>query len=49
MARMAAMVLSAPPFVITVDRPFLFLVRHTGTGAVHFLARVVRPLTGGRA
>jgi serine protease inhibitor len=48
MARTAAMV-AVPPVVITVDRPFLFMVRHTGTGAVHFLARVVRPLTGGRA
>jgi serpin B len=31
------------PIVLRVDRPFLFLVRHTATGAVYFLARVVRP------
>ena len=31
------------PIVVRVDRPFLFLVRHAGTGAVYFLARVVRP------
>lgn len=32
-----------PPLEIRVDRPFLFLVRHQGTGAPYFLARVVRP------
>jgi serine protease inhibitor len=47
-ARMAAMV-AQRPVTVTVDRPFLFLVRHTATGAVYFLARIVRPLTGGRA
>lgn len=31
------------PVVVHVDRPFLFLVRHTATGAGYFLARVVRP------
>lgn len=31
------------PVVVRVDRPFLFLVRHSGSGAVYFLARVVRP------
>ncbi|HEX4221126.1 MAG TPA: serpin family protein [Pseudonocardiaceae bacterium] len=29
--------------VVRVDRPFLFLVRHAASGAVYFLARVVRP------
>ncbi|GAA3560821.1 serpin family protein [Amycolatopsis ultiminotia] len=33
---------TAEPLVVTVDRPFLLLVRHTG-GAVYFFARVVRP------
>jgi serpin B len=32
-----------PPIVVRVDRPFLFLVRHAATGAIYFLARVVRP------
>ncbi|MFF5989496.1 serpin family protein [Prauserella flavalba] len=31
------------PVTVTVDRPFLLLVRHSGTGAVYFLARVVEP------
>lgn len=31
------------PLEVRVDRPFLFLVRHRPTGAVYFLARVVRP------
>jgi serpin B len=31
------------PIVVHVDRPFLFLVRHAETGAIYFLARVVRP------
>ncbi|WP_024875725.1 serpin family protein [Saccharomonospora piscinae] len=37
---------SAPagePVTVTVDRPFLLLVRHRTTGAVYFLARVVEP------
>lgn len=33
----------AEPVVVTVDRPFLLLVRHAATGAVYFSARVVRP------
>ncbi|MBB4682591.1 serpin family protein [Amycolatopsis jiangsuensis] len=33
----------ADPVVVTVDRPFLLLVRHAGSGAVYFFARVVRP------
>lgn len=31
------------PVPVQVDRPFLFLVRHAGTGAVYFMARVARP------
>ncbi|GAB3490367.1 serpin family protein [Amycolatopsis cihanbeyliensis] len=34
---------SGDPVTVRVDRPFLFLVRHPGTGALYFLARVVRP------
>ncbi|MGW3966920.1 serpin family protein [Amycolatopsis sp. NPDC005003] len=33
----------ADPVAVTVDRPFLLLVRHAGTGALYFLARVVEP------
>ena len=33
----------ARPIEVRVDRPFLFLVRHRQSGAVYFLARVVRP------
>ncbi|GAA4550971.1 serpin family protein [Amycolatopsis samaneae] len=31
------------PVAVSVDRPFLLLVRHAGTGAVYFFARVVQP------
>lgn len=31
------------PVAVAVDRPFLLLVRHAGTGALYFLARVVEP------
>jgi serpin B len=34
---------AARPIEVHVDRPFLFLVRHRASGAVYFLARVVRP------
>lgn len=37
---------SAPatdPVTVTVDRPFLLLVRHRASGAIYFLARVVEP------
>jgi serine protease inhibitor len=46
--RTAARVREEDPIEVRVDRPFLLLVRHPA-GAVYFLARVVRPLTGGRA
>jgi serpin B len=42
-ARMLAVVREEPPVVVRVDRPFLLLVRHAGTGAVYFVARVVEP------
>jgi serpin B len=34
---------TADPVAVTVDRPFLLLVRHAGTGALYFFARVVEP------
>ncbi|MDT8914647.1 serpin family protein [Amycolatopsis sp. PS_44_ISF1] len=34
---------SSDPVEVTVDRPFLLLVRHARSGAVYFFARVVRP------
>lgn len=43
MRAMAMAVRPEQPIVVRVDRPFLFLVRHVATGAVYFLARVVRP------
>ncbi|MGQ0839607.1 serpin family protein [Actinokineospora sp.] len=33
----------AEPVVVAVDRPFLLLVRHTGSGAVYFVARITDP------
>jgi serpin B len=40
--RLASMMIDEP-VAVTVDRPFLLLVRHAGTGALYFLARVVEP------
>jgi serpin B len=31
------------PVTVNVDRPFLLLVQHTGTGVIYFAARVVKP------
>lgn len=42
MMRMVSMP-AGKPVSVTVDRPYLLLVRHAGTGAVYFLARVVTP------
>lgn len=33
----------AEPLLVEVDRPFLLLVRHPGTGMIYFLARVTDP------
>ena len=35
-----------PPVEITIDRPFLFLLRHSHTGVVLFMGRVVNPHPG---
>jgi serpin B len=35
--------ISAEPVEVTVDRPFLLLLRHAQTGVVYFFARVVEP------
>ncbi|WP_372666744.1 serpin family protein [Amycolatopsis kentuckyensis] len=40
--RLTSMIIDEP-VTVTVDRPFLLLVRHAGTGALHFFARVVEP------
>ncbi len=32
-----------PPVEITIDRPFIFLLRHSDTGAVLFMGRVLNP------
>ncbi|QFU92765.1 serpin family protein [Amycolatopsis sp. YIM 10] len=45
MIRMVSLA-TGDPVPVTVDRPFLLLVRHTGTGAVYFLARVANPVGG---
>ncbi|CRK55574.1 Serine protease inhibitor (serpin family) [Alloactinosynnema sp. L-07] len=41
MMRMLSM--PAEPLPVVVDKPFLLLVRHAGTGAVYFMARVTDP------
>ncbi len=38
-----------PPPEITIDRPFLFLIRHSDTGAVMFMGRVLNPQPGATA
>jgi serine protease inhibitor len=40
--RLTSMIID-DPVAVPVDRPFLLLVRHAGTGALHFIARVVEP------
>ena len=34
---------SKEPIAVMVDRPFIFLIRDTGTGSVLFLGRVSNP------
>ncbi|MFD2419980.1 serpin family protein [Amycolatopsis pigmentata] len=41
--RTLSMISGPPPVEVVVDRPFLLLVRHAGTGVVYFFARVVEP------
>lgn len=43
MTTLALVIDRLPPVVVRVDRPFLLLIRHRASGAVYFLARVVRP------
>ena len=40
---MRLMSLPPEPVVVTVDRPYLFVVRHRGTGVVYFVTRVTDP------
>lgn len=42
--RLTAVVQQPDPIRVDVDRPFLFLVRDRGSGAIHFLARVTDPV-----
>ena len=32
-----------PPVEVTINRPFIFLLRHSDTGAVLFMGRVLDP------
>ena len=38
--------IAAPPIEVRVDRPFIFLIRDRGTGAILFLGRVLNPAAG---
>lgn len=42
MIRMTSVIVEEP-IEVRLDRPFLLLVRHAGTGAIYFLARVTDP------
>ena len=39
----SALSMPPPPVEITIDRPFLFLLRHSETGVVLFMGRVLNP------
>lgn len=39
----AGMVVSAPPVILRIDRPFLFLIQDLATGSVLFIGRVLDP------
>ena len=41
--RLTSVVEHPPPRTVRVDRPYLLLVRHAGTGAIYFLAQVAAP------
>ena len=32
-----------PPLELTIDRPFIYLIRHRATGAILFLGRIMAP------
>jgi serine protease inhibitor len=36
-----------PDFELVIDRPFIFIIRETGTGALLFVGRVLSPTGGG--
>jgi serpin B len=46
MARRTAVFQQRPPIVVTVDRPFLFVITDVATGRPLFLGRVTNPLAG---
>lgn len=42
-AMRALVIPPAEPLLVDVDRPFLLLIRHPGTGVIYFMARVTHP------